>query len=79
MKKTGFLTVLFVLSAVGAEAETIRMEQVDIEGNIQKPEVMFISDRVAKVPERSGIDGLRQNFLKKIVEEGRQLAKSEAR
>jgi hypothetical protein len=79
MKKVRILTVLFVLTASGAQAATIRMEQVGIEGHVQKPEVMFISDRAAKVPDRDGLKGLRQNFLKKIVDESRQLAQPQAR
>jgi hypothetical protein len=76
MKKIVFAVLLF---PVVASADTIRMDEVEVEGNVHKPEVMFITDRADRVPERDGVQALKENFLRNIVRDGRTMAKSEAR
>ncbi len=75
--------MIFFLLAMGAvsgnaHAETIRMDEVEVEGQVHKPEVMFITDRSGSVPDRDGIAALRENFLIKTLEEGRTIATQEA-
>lgn len=66
-------------AALPASAETIRMGEVEVQGHVQKPEVVFIADRPERVESREGIVELRENFLRRIVTDARALATQEAR
>jgi hypothetical protein len=64
-----------LIGAAAAHTETIRMDDIDIEGRVHKPEVMFITDSGRQVPEGEGVWRLEEDFLHQIVEEAKAQAK----
>jgi hypothetical protein len=65
--------------ALPAGAAAVRMDEVQIEGKVQKPEVVFISERPERVPPHDGVKALRENFLRNTVREARSLAQDKSR
>lgn len=75
----GWMFLASALTAADAGAETLRMDEVQIEGHVQKPEVVFIADRAERVPPRDGIGALQDDLLRKIVDDARSLDTREPR
>lgn len=77
MKRILIALAVVSATALPVSAETIRMDEVEVEGQVQKPEVVFIADRPERVESRNGIGELRENFLRRIVTDARALASSQ--
>ena len=73
--KSTLLCVAFLFTPLSLRADVMRMDEVEVEGHIQKPEVMFISDRTRRPPDSPGIQRLEQDMLQKIVSEGLEQAR----
>ena len=78
MKKIALVAVIVGALPGVAGAAAMRMDEVQIEGHVQKPEVVFISERSERVPVHDGVAALRENLLRNTVREARSLARSEA-
>lgn len=79
MKKIALVLATWAALGSPARAEPMRMDEMQIEGEVQKPEVVFISERRERVPSHEGVEALRENFLRNTVREAHSLAQSEAR
>ena len=66
--------VLWAGLCMPALADTIDMEELAVEGEVQKPEVLFIFDRSGGDPPVPGADRLKENLLDSIVEDAWRLA-----
>ncbi len=77
MREIALIAVMLGALPAVADAATVRMEDVQIEGHVQKPEVVFITERSERVPVHDGVAAMRENFLRNTVREARGLARSE--
>jgi hypothetical protein len=72
------IAALFVamsaLWVVNAPAGTIKMEELEVEGDVHKPQVLFITDRSYGLPDGDGHNRLRHDFLSEVLADGRRLA-----
>lgn len=65
---------LILGAAVPVFSGAIQMDELDVEGEVQKPEVLFIFDRSGGEPPIPGPDRLKPVFLDVIVEDAWRLA-----
>ncbi len=75
----GLAVAFLSLLGITAAAETIRMDQLAVEGEIHKPEVMFILERSQKGPPTPGVERLRSPLLDEIVKDAVKLAERDTR
>ena len=69
-----FLCLAAAPWVAGASAGTIKMEELEVEGDVHKPQVLFITDRSYELPAGDGKERLRTNFLSDVVADGRRIA-----